>query len=113
MKLHINQIILWFRNGAAPRSIDFLPNKINVITGAKSTGKSSILSIIDYCFLSTDSRIVDEVINENVSWYGMSFTINSKPYIIVRKHPIKSTGSKEIYFDSTALFPVHPYINND
>lgn len=113
MKFHIKQIILWFNNNSEPRSIDFLPNKVNVITGAKSTGKSSILSIIDYCFLSTESRIVEKVINENVHWYGMYFSINDKEYVIARKHPDKRSGSKEVYFSSVAEFPIRPYFNND
>ena len=36
------------------------PNKINVITGDSSTGKSSILGIIDYLFLSDNPVIVEK-----------------------------------------------------
>lgn len=80
MKFHINKITLWFKNNAKPRTIDFLPNKVNVITGGSGTGKSSILSIFDYCMLSTKANIAEEVINENVSWYGLDFRINDKDF---------------------------------
>jgi hypothetical protein len=113
MNFQILQIVLWFSNGSKPHSIDFQKDKINVITGAKSTGKSSILSIIDYCLLATDSRIVEEIINENVMWYGLLFEINEKQFLIARKKPTGTSGSKEIYFDSEGIFPIEPFINND
>lgn len=113
MKFHISEIKLWFRNSSEPRSLYFLPNKVNVITGAKSTGKSSILSIIDYCLLASGSRIVEEIINENVSWYGLFFTINNKDFSIIRKHPTNDVGSDEIYFSSVGESPISPVVNID
>lgn len=105
MKFYIKDIHLWFKNGSATRTLHFENNKVNVITGEKSKGKSSILSIIDYCFLSTTSRIVEEVINENVEWYGLAFSINSKDYLIIRKHPDAHIGSSEVFFSSTGEIP--------
>jgi hypothetical protein len=113
MKFHIKQIILWFRNNAEPRSLDFLPNKINVITGASGTGKTSILSIIDYCLLSSRANIAEEMINENISWYGLDFSINEKDFTIVRKHPNNNEGANEIYFSADGIIPKEPKENND
>lgn len=113
MKFNISMVKLWFRNSAEPRTLKFLPNKVNVITGAKSTGKSSILSIIDYCLMSTHSRIVQEVINESVSWYGLYFTINQKDFVIIRKHPVNNLGSGEVYFSSSGADPITPIANID
>jgi predicted ATP-binding protein involved in virulence len=47
MKFYIQKIVLWLNNGKR-RDIEFLPNKVNVITGDSSTGKTEILDIIDY-----------------------------------------------------------------
>lgn len=113
MKFHIKQIILWFKNEAEPRKITFLPNKVNVITGGSGTGKTSILSIFDYCMLSTNASITEEVINENILWYGLDLKINDKDFTIVRKHPEKHIGSKEIYFSSDGIIPEIPAQNND
>ena len=113
MKFYVKQIILWFKNGAEPRTISFLPNKINVITGASGTGKTSILSIIDYCLLSSRASIAEEVINESVSWYGLDFSINEKDFTIVRKHPKNKTGAKEVYFSGNGVIPKEPQENND
>ncbi len=105
MKFYIKNITLWFNNNTEPRKIEFLNNKVNVITGEKSKGKSTLISIVDYCLLSSTSKIVEEVINENVSWYGLSFSIRDKDYLIIRKHPDKHNGSKEVYFSSVGEIP--------
>jgi hypothetical protein len=105
MTFYIKQIHIWFRNKSEKRTLTFLPAKVNVITGAKSTGKSSIISIIDYCLLSSNPRLVEKVINENAEWYGLSFVINDKEFFIARKHPTANIGSKEIYFSSIGEIP--------
>lgn len=113
MKFTVNNIILWFRNGSEPRKFEFLPNKVNVITGASGTGKSSFLSIIDYCLLSSRANIAEKIINENVAWYGLDFKINDKDFVIARKHPENNICAKEVYFSSNGIIPDKPEENND
>lgn len=76
MNFYIKTIKLWFKHNDAAVEYEFHKNKVNVITGDSSTGKSSLLSIIDYCLLSGESNIVEDVINENITWYGLSFSLN-------------------------------------
>lgn len=113
MKFFVKEIRLWFRNGSDPRVIPFLSDKVNVITGAKSTGKSSILSIIDYCLLSSEPGIPEVVINENVSWYGLLFELNERTIFIARRHPVGKTASKDIYFSSAGEIPTELSVNID
>lgn len=113
MIFYIKHIHLWFRNKTEKRTLTFFPSKVNIITGAKSTGKSSILSIIDYCLLSSRSRLIEKVINENTEWYGLSFVINDKDFFIARKHPSANIGSKEIYFSSVGEIPAELTPNID
>jgi len=105
MKFSVKQIRLWFKNGSPTRILEFKPNKVNVITGAKSTGKSSILTIIDYCLLSSKSKIVEEIINEYTEWFGLFFSINGKDFVIVRKGATGNVASREVYFSSTGEVP--------
>lgn len=90
MNFYIKEIKLWFKTHPQPITYTFKPNKVNVITGDSSTGKSSILRVIDYCLLAPESTIVEDIINENVSWYGLNFHLNGHDYVIARKAPSDS-----------------------
>lgn len=108
MKFHVNEIHLWLKNSQPKRILTFLPNKVNVITGKSGTGKSSIITIIDYCLLSSDAKLVEAVINENVEWYGLKFTVNDKEFFIARRKMINQVGSDNVYFSSTGVIPDLP-----
>lgn len=43
MNFYIKKIKLWFKTHAQPKEYTFEKNKVNVVTGDSSTGKSSIL----------------------------------------------------------------------
>ena len=104
MNFYIRQIKLWFKKNIEPKVYEFEPNKINVVTGDSSTGKSSILRIIDYCLLSEHSTIVEDVINQNVKWYGLAFSLNDVNYVIVRKNPQDET-KQQMFFSESYDFP--------
>lgn len=105
MNFYIRQIKLWFKQNVKPKAYEFVPNKINVITGDSSTGKSSILRIIDYCLLSERSTIVEDVINQNVKWYGLAFSLNNVDYVIARKNPQNETAEQQMFFSEGKEFP--------
>lgn len=46
MKFHIKKLYIWFDQNAEPRVLEFDNNKVNVITGSSSTGKSNIYAIM-------------------------------------------------------------------
>ncbi|CAM3917013.1 DUF3732 domain-containing protein [Flavobacterium branchiophilum] len=110
MNFYIKKIKLWFNNSTT-RDLDFLPNKINVITGDSTTGKSSIIRIIDYCFLSSETDISPKFIGENVKWYGISFCINDKDYVIIRGAITNNDTKKKFYFSDIGLMPENPESN--
>ena len=108
MNFYISKIRLWFRHGSEPRDLDFFRDKVNVITGDSSTGKSSVLKIIDYCLLSERSTIVEDVINENVAWYGLVFCVEDKPYTIIRQAPTVESAEMKVIFREGEYLPEEP-----
>ncbi|WP_413372478.1 DUF3732 domain-containing protein [Paenibacillus taichungensis] len=91
--------------------MEFKNNKVNVITGESETGKSEIISIIDYCFYASEIDITEEKINENVEWYGIKFSINNKIYTIARGRIKERRLSKEYYFSPVGIVPNIPKTN--
>lgn len=110
MNFGIDTITLWSINNET-RSLNFERNKVNVITGESQTGKSTILKIFDYCFLASEHDIPHDVINDNVSWYGIKFYINDKSYFLARRSPTGNTVSSEYYFSSIGEIPINPIPN--
>lgn len=99
MNFCINKVIIWFGPDDEPRILGFEPNKINVITGDSSTGKSNIIAIINYCLLSGQSNIVEPIVNQFTSWYGLEFSFNGKFYSIARQRPQLEEGNSDVYFN--------------
>lgn len=98
MKFFLHEVKLWFKDeNSTPKSYDFIPNKINVVTGDATTGKTSFWSIIDYCLLSNKINIANKIV-EKVSWFGIHLTINNKEISIVRKSPAKGAISSEVFY---------------
>lgn len=107
MIFRINEIVLWLISGKI-RRVHFENNKVNIITGSSGTGKSEILSIIDYCLFGSKPDITEEIINENVNWYGITFTINEKTYTIARGKITNRKVSNQYYFSQIGEIPEHP-----
>ena len=105
MKFALYEIKLWFTENKT-RSFHFKPNKVNVITGDSSTGKTNLWNIIDYCLLS-DKVNIASTINKKVSWFGITFSINGKNMSIARRTPENDTASSDIYYANQLEFPAN------
>lgn len=108
--MQITNILIW-QTDKTLRNFELEENKVNVITGDSGKGKSSILSIIDYCLLSSSSDGISKTNVDNfVNWYGIRFNLNGKYHTICRK----ATHYEQddfVYFDKNGEIPETPFNN--
>jgi energy-coupling factor transporter ATP-binding protein EcfA2 len=110
MKFVLKKLTIWFGEGIEPQILEFEPNKVNVITGDSGSGKTNILAIIDYCFLSSRNNIVEQVINENADWYSIEFIVNNTSYFLGRSKANLGQESADVCFMENYI-PNYPYSN--
>ncbi|GEM_PF-753711 len=108
--IQISSVILWQRNGIR-RHLEFKHNRVNVITGDPGQGKSSILYIIDYCLLSSQTKGISKTnIDSKVDWYGIKLSVDGNELVIAR--PSESAEETErAYFDPNGIIPEKPHLN--
>ncbi|QYA05015.1 DUF3732 domain-containing protein [Rhizobium sp. B21/90] len=88
MKLFIKQIVIWPVDlNHKPRVVDFDIDKISVISGWSSTGKSSVISIIDYVLGAKHCTIPVGEIRDHASWYGLLLETSAGSIRLARKKP--------------------------
>ena len=91
MNLRIKTIVLWPKNEELlPRTIGFDIEKVNIITGSNGKGKSSIISIVDYCLGSGKCTIPSGIIRQKVKAFGIVLVLNNKEVLLIREEPGES-----------------------
>ena len=86
MKFAIEKVILWPRGDFEPQAYDFKPGVVNVITGAKQTGRTSFVNIIEYAFGAAECELPD-AFNPTVDVVGVLVRTAEKRYLFVRAVP--------------------------
>ena len=98
MNFRIKTIIIWPKNSNnAIRTIEFEPNKVNVITGGSEKGKSALIAIIDYCLGSSTCRIPTKIIKEKSAWFGVLFSLDESELLLARKEPGQDQISNDMF----------------
>lgn len=113
MKLFIRELIIWPENLAfEPRVIPFDPLKLSVITGWSATGKSSIVSIIDYALGAGSCAIPVGEVRNHASWYGLLLDTDAGPMRVARKKPEGRQVSNSYWLqqgaDAEGALPITP-----
>lgn len=100
MDIRLKSIILWPKDTSKTlRRIDFLLDKINVITGQSQTGKSALIPIIDYCLGSNKCAIPVGIIREKTEWFGLLLQTPSNQIILARREPGEQAQTSVMYMD--------------
>jgi hypothetical protein len=90
--MQIREIVLYSYQGQK-RVLSLTPGTANIITGASSTGKTSIIPIVDYCLCQSSCMIPDSVITDKVSWFGLLLEFPDSQMFVARENPPKGGKS--------------------
>lgn len=98
MSIQILDIVLYSLQGER-RLLSLRLGEMNIITGDSKTGKSALISIVDYCLGSSSCAVPAGVIRNSVSWYALRITDGSTEYFIARRapEPGRTTNSGAYY----------------
>lgn len=118
MKLFIHCVIIWPEDvELEPRVVPFDVNKVSIITGWSSTGKSSILDIINYVLGSGTCSIPVGHIRDLASWYGLEIETAAGRMRIARPKPEARQVSEDIWLqqgeDTATALPRRPKANHN
>ena len=90
--MQIREIVLYSYQGQK-RVLRLTPGATNIITGSSSTGKTSIIPIVDYCLFQSSCMIPDSVITDKVAWYGLLLQFPDSQMFVARENPAKGGKS--------------------
>lgn len=118
MKLFIHSVIVWPEDvELEPRVVPFDVDKVSIITGWSSTGKSSILDIINYVLGSRTCSIPVGYIRDLASWYGLEIETSVGRMRIARPKPEARQVSEDIWLqqgeDTVGPLPRRPKANHN
>lgn len=104
--MQLLSLVLYNADGRI-RRLDFVPGALNIVTGESGTGKSALLTIVEYC-LGRDTILVPVgPITDTVEWYGALWQLDDAEHgraFVARPKPAGQNAST-----STAMleFGVH------
>lgn len=86
MSIQILDIVVYSSRGER-RVLSLRPGEMNIITGDSKTGKSALVSIVDYCLGSSSCAVPEGVIRNNVAWYAVRFSDGAAQHFVARRSP--------------------------
>jgi hypothetical protein len=97
--MQIRTVVLYSPEGKT-QQWTFELGKPNIITGARRTGKTALLRIVEYCMGRGECDIPKGVIRNSVEWYAVLFDFGGTQAFVARRNPPKGAEtSSEIYLE--------------
>lgn len=90
-------LVLYNADGRS-RRLDFVPGELNIVTGESGTGKSALLTIVEYC-LGRDTNLVPVgPISDTVEWYAALWQLDSSGAraFVARPKPVGQNASTSL-----------------
>lgn len=109
MSFQLGDIFLYNFDGER-RTVSFRAGAVNVITGSSKTGKTALISILDYCLASRSCDIPEGVIRQTVQWVGVRLIADGGHIVIARRLPESGRASSaDIYYATGADIALPEY----
>lgn len=98
MSFQIRDIVLYSHNGEM-RHLEFATGRLNIITGASKTGKTALISVLEYCFGSNECHIPEGIMRRAVAWTGVRLAVPEGEVFIARRIPSPGRNSStDVYY---------------
>lgn len=98
MSFQVIDIVLYGFNRER-RVVSLVPGRVNIITGSSKTGKTALISILDYCLAADTCDIPEGVIRQTVEWVGVRLLVNDEHVVIARRLPLGGrSSSSDVYY---------------
>jgi hypothetical protein len=98
MRCELLRIVLWPRySDLSPRTVEFKPGRLNIITGISRTGKSAIIPIIDYCLGADKCTIPTGVIRRTTGWFGIVVRTDEGEKLLARREPESQQSTDDMF----------------
>ncbi|MFO0586955.1 MAG: DUF3732 domain-containing protein [Polyangiaceae bacterium] len=108
MSLQLARVVLYSRSGEI-RELEFRTGRLNILTGASKTGKSSLIDIVDYCTGRSECYVADGVIRKHVAWYGVLFAAGDGNVFVARRNPgLSEKTSPDVYIERGVALTTPP-----
>jgi hypothetical protein len=117
--MQIRAIVLYNAAGTI-RILPFKLGSVNIITGRSSTGKTALISIIEYCLGRSSFEVPEGIIRDTVAWYAVLYQIDDTQVFIAKPAPRGTASSqRQVYYEvGTEISPppisqLEPNMNDD
>jgi hypothetical protein len=94
---NISHLIFYSKNGLS-REINFRINDVTIITGASNTGKSAVITSIDYCLGSSTCKI-PTYIADRISYVGSKWTDGTTQFFVAREISNKGKATTNMFIE--------------
>ncbi|MGH9891091.1 MAG: DUF3732 domain-containing protein, partial [bacterium] len=92
MSFQIRDVVLYAHNGEM-RHLEFVPGKLNIITGTSKTGKTALIAVLEYCFGSYECQVPEGIMRRAVAWAGVRLAVPGGDVFIARRLPAPGRNS--------------------
>jgi len=102
VSMQVRSITLYNENGDT-RTLGFKLGAVNIVTGSSKTGKSAIISIIEYCLGKSEFNIPDSNYFDAVRWYAVLYQIGDMQLFIAKPSTTGSSQRQACLIKSTEI----------